>query len=115
MRQRTWARQSGDPASALRLAEQVLEAAESEHVEALYLAAQLHARSGQREQAYLMLARAMGAGFLDRARLLEDQVFASYRGVVRRPDAEVTPPPATEHDWMAERAAARGLDLNDVL
>ena len=35
--------------------------------------------------------------------------------MVRRPDAEVLPPPATERDWMAERAAARGLDLNVVL
>jgi electron transport complex protein RnfB len=35
--------------------------------------------------------------------------------MVRRPDAEVAPPPVTERDWMAERAAARGLDLNDVL
>ncbi|MFN2108880.1 MAG: 4Fe-4S dicluster domain-containing protein, partial [Anaerolineae bacterium] len=35
--------------------------------------------------------------------------------MVRRPEEEVMPPPATEHDWMAERAAARGLDLNDVL
>ncbi len=35
--------------------------------------------------------------------------------MVRRPDGEVLPPPATERDWMAERAATRGLDLNAVL
>jgi Na+-translocating ferredoxin:NAD+ oxidoreductase subunit B len=35
--------------------------------------------------------------------------------MVRRPDADVMPPPVTERDWLAERAAARGLDLNDVL
>ncbi len=35
--------------------------------------------------------------------------------MIRRPEAEVAPPPATERDWMAERAAARGLDLNAVL
>ncbi len=35
--------------------------------------------------------------------------------MVRRPEEEVLPPPATERDWMAARAAARGLDLNAVL
>jgi electron transport complex protein RnfB len=35
--------------------------------------------------------------------------------LVRRPDAEILPPPATEADWQAERAAARGLDLREVL
>jgi hypothetical protein len=35
--------------------------------------------------------------------------------LVRRPDEEILPPPATEADWQAERAAARGLDLRQVL
>ncbi len=35
--------------------------------------------------------------------------------MVRRPDAEILPPPETNHDWMVARAAARGLDLNVVL
>jgi ferredoxin len=35
--------------------------------------------------------------------------------LVRRPEAEVLPPPATERDWMAKRSAARGLELDTVL
>jgi electron transport complex protein RnfB len=35
--------------------------------------------------------------------------------MIRRPDAEVAPPPETNRDWMVARAAARGLDLNEVL
>lgn len=35
--------------------------------------------------------------------------------LIRRPAEEVLPPPVTEADWQAERAAARGLDLNKVL
>jgi Fe-S-cluster-containing hydrogenase component 2 len=31
--------------------------------------------------------------------------------LVRRPEAEVLPPPVTEDDWRRERAAARGIDL----
>lgn len=71
---------AGDTAQALALAAQVVEATEGEHVEALYAAARLHARLGHREQAYLLLARAMSAGFFDRDRLLEDEAFAAYRG-----------------------------------
>jgi ferredoxin len=35
--------------------------------------------------------------------------------LVRRPDDEVLPPPATEADWRTERATSRGLDLAKVL
>lgn len=35
--------------------------------------------------------------------------------LVRRPEDEIAPPPTTERDWMATRAAARGLNLNAVL
>jgi ferredoxin len=35
--------------------------------------------------------------------------------LVRRPDEETSPPPVTESDWRAERAATRGLDLRRVL
>lgn len=35
--------------------------------------------------------------------------------LVRRPDEEIMPPPVTETDWLVERAAARGQDLNEVL
>jgi len=36
-------------------------------------------------------------------------------GLVRRPESEVLPPPATMSDWSAERAAARGLDLARIM
>jgi Na+-translocating ferredoxin:NAD+ oxidoreductase subunit B len=35
--------------------------------------------------------------------------------LVRRPEAEVLPPPANEREWMAARAATRGLDIAIVL
>jgi len=73
------ATRAGDTAKALQLAKQIIEITEPEHVEALYAAAQLHARAGHREQAYLLLARAIGAGFDDRGRLLEDDSFKEYR------------------------------------
>jgi SAM-dependent methyltransferase len=70
----------GDTVEARHLARQIVEVTEAEHVEALYAAAELHARSGDREQAYLLLARAIDAGFPDRARLLGDEAFAMFRG-----------------------------------
>jgi ferredoxin len=36
-------------------------------------------------------------------------------GLLRRPDEKVLPPPVTEADWRAERAAWRGLSLDEVL
>jgi heterodisulfide reductase subunit A-like polyferredoxin len=35
--------------------------------------------------------------------------------LVRRPAEEVLPPPVTGDDWLAARAAARGLELARVL
>jgi len=35
--------------------------------------------------------------------------------LVRRPEEEVLPVPITEGDWLRQRAAARGLDMNVVL
>ena len=35
--------------------------------------------------------------------------------LVRRPEAEVLPPPITEDDWRRERAASRGIDIDAVL
>lgn len=35
--------------------------------------------------------------------------------LLRRPEADILPPPATEAEWRQERAAARGIDLNVVL
>jgi heterodisulfide reductase subunit A-like polyferredoxin len=34
--------------------------------------------------------------------------------LLRRPEAEVLAPPATEEDWRTARANARGLDLDRV-
>ncbi len=73
------ASRSGDPAKAAVAAERLVSATEGEHVEALYQAARLHARLGHREQAYLLLARAVGAGFDNRDRLLEDEAFTAFR------------------------------------
>lgn len=36
-------------------------------------------------------------------------------GLVRRQDIEISPIPVTEADWRVERAAARGLDLEEVV
>jgi electron transport complex protein RnfB len=35
--------------------------------------------------------------------------------LVRRPEEEIKAIPATPQDWMAERAATRGLDMSSVL
>jgi tetratricopeptide (TPR) repeat protein len=53
---------TGDRARALDLATQMIAATEPEHVEALYAVAQLHARMGHREQAYIYLNRAIRGG-----------------------------------------------------
>jgi ubiquinone/menaquinone biosynthesis C-methylase UbiE len=70
---------TGDQPGALKLAMQMIAATEPEHIEELYAAAQLHARMGNREQAYLYLNRTIGAGFADRGRLREDEAFTEYR------------------------------------
>jgi electron transport complex protein RnfB len=36
-------------------------------------------------------------------------------GLVRRPDMDIELPPISEMDWMQQRAAARGIDLTQVL
>ena len=70
---------SGDQPRALKLVMHMIDVTEPEHVEALYAAARVHATMGQREQAYLYLQRAIGAGFADRGRLREDEAFRDYR------------------------------------
>jgi len=35
--------------------------------------------------------------------------------LVRRPEEEVLPIPVTEEEWLADRAASRGVDINEVL
>jgi ubiquinone/menaquinone biosynthesis C-methylase UbiE len=70
---------SGDQPGSLKLVMRMIDVTEPEHIEALYAAAQVHATMGQREQAYLYLQRAIGAGFADRGRLREDEAFRDYR------------------------------------
>ncbi len=70
---------AGDTVKAGQVAGQMVDVTEPEHVEALYAAARLHAGAGHREEAYLLLARAIGAGFNNRSRLLRDEAFAEYR------------------------------------
>jgi hypothetical protein len=36
-------------------------------------------------------------------------------GLARRPEAEVEAPPLGEMEWFQQRAAARGIDLTQVL
>lgn len=73
------ATRAGDTARAVQLAGQIVDLAEPAHIEALYATARLHAIAGRREQAYLVLSRAIGAGFNDRSRLLQEEAFAEYR------------------------------------
>ncbi len=73
------AQKSGQTAEALALAEKLIEAVEPEHYEVLYAAAELEAKAGNRERAYIYLQRAIGAGFNDRGRLLGDEAFKDYR------------------------------------
>ena len=70
---------SGNKAGALDLTEQMTASTETEHYEALYAAARFHAGLDHREQAYRFLARAISAGFDDRARLLKDDAFKAFR------------------------------------
>jgi protein-L-isoaspartate O-methyltransferase len=74
------ANRSGDWTKAALAAEQLVALTEPDHVEALYAAARAHARLGHRELAYLLLGRAVGAGFGNRQRLLEDEAFSPLRG-----------------------------------
>jgi heterodisulfide reductase subunit A-like polyferredoxin len=34
--------------------------------------------------------------------------------MIRRPEDQISPLPVSEHDWMEQRAASRGIDLNVV-
>jgi len=68
-----------DRSRVLEAAEQMVDATESQHFEALYAAARLHAKIGRRDQAYRFLDRAIGAGFNDRARVLDDEAFGTFR------------------------------------
>jgi ubiquinone/menaquinone biosynthesis C-methylase UbiE len=71
---------AGDHVRALAAAEQLVALTERDHFEALYAAARAHARLGHREPAYLLLVRAIGAGFYNRERLLGDEAFKALQG-----------------------------------
>jgi SAM-dependent methyltransferase len=73
------ASKSSNKARALELAELMAAATETEHYEALYAAARLHAELDHRDQAYRFLARAISAGFDDRDRVLKDDAFKALR------------------------------------
>ena len=73
------AAKDGNQARALELSEQIVAATEQEHFEALYTAARLHAELGHRDLAYRFLARAIGAGFDGRDRVLGDEAFKAFR------------------------------------
>jgi len=64
---------------------------------------------GQAEVATVDRVRCVGCGVCVLA-CPEDAL-----GLVRRPEAEVLPPPVTEAAWRASRAVALGLDLAEVL
>ncbi len=75
--------QETSPAESAReveAARQKIQQAESDHIEALYALARLQARLGRREDAYLALDRAVGAGFGDTGRLRSDDAFQALRG-----------------------------------
>lgn len=79
-----------DPVRELESAQEKVQQAESDHIEALYTVARLQARLGRREAAYLALDRALGAGFDDVGRLRSDDAFqefvseALFNSLVRR-------------------------------
>jgi precorrin-6B methylase 2 len=63
----------------LEAAQQKIQQVESDFIEALYTVARVQARLGHREDAYLALDRALGAGFNDVGRLRSDDAFQEFR------------------------------------
>lgn len=62
----------------LEAAQQKVQEVESDFIEALYTIARVQARLGHREDAYLALDRALGAGFSDVGRLRSDDSFQEF-------------------------------------
>jgi len=71
---------AGRWAAALEAQEQIVQAAEQEHYDALYEAARLHALLGHREAAYRYLDRAVAAGYYNRGQILQEEAFKDFRG-----------------------------------
>ncbi len=71
--------QSGALEAALNLSDGIAALTEQEHYESLFRLAVFQARLGHREQAYRSLQRAIGAGFNNRARLLQEEAFQPFR------------------------------------
>ena len=63
----------------MEAAQQKAQELESDFIESLYTIAQVQARLGHREDAYLALDRALGAGFNDLGRLRSDDAFQDFR------------------------------------
>ena len=63
----------------LEAAQQKVQQGEPGYLEALYTIARLQAQLGRREEAYLALDRALGAGFNDVGRLRSDDAFREFR------------------------------------
>jgi len=68
-----------DWAKALALAEQINEAIEPQHVEALYTIARLQALLGHKKEAYEWLQRANDAGLMNVWEVRKDEAFAGLR------------------------------------
>lgn len=63
----------------LEVAKQKIQQIESDYIEALYTIARVQARLERREDMYLALDRAIGAGFSDVGRLLSEDAFQKFK------------------------------------
>jgi ubiquinone/menaquinone biosynthesis C-methylase UbiE len=79
----TEAEAARDWAAALDAAQRLNDAAEEEHLEALYRLARLHARAGQADRALECLERLGQAGLFDVQRLRADDAFTALRDDAR--------------------------------
>jgi len=73
------ARDAGDPARALEIAERAYVATLVPHLESLYAVTATHAALGDEDETYEWLERLLDAGFWDFRRLRDDPDFAAFR------------------------------------